>query len=255
MRLRGSRGGMKRTKWGPKFRDARTLRLRICPFRQGSPFAAAQKLAILPRYQTKIMKKLLFVFCVLTSISISGVSQNTSGGGFVQGIFSRLSFGLQAGVNYNNYTHTDFTTNALLGFHAGGLVNFKISNQFSIQEEFLFSSQGAKIKGDEFGKENISVYYMTVPFLLKYRSPFGLYVEAGPQTGLRIKDDAEVSNGDFAKRLDLAAVGGLGYQTKGGFGIGLRYVAGLSKVGDFNLSSVHTDFKTNVVQASIFYLF
>ena len=212
-----------------------------------------KSLQFCPAIKQKIMKKLLFVFCLLASVS--GFSQTSSGGGFVQGIFSRLSFGLKAGVNYSNYTHTDFATNALPGFHAGALVNFKIGNQFSVQEEFLFSSQGAKIKGDEFGKENINVYYMTVPFLLKYRSPFGLYFEAGPQTGLRIKDDAEISNGDFAKRLDLAAVGGLGYQTKGGFGIGLRYVAGLSKVGDFDLSSVHTDFKTNVVQASVFYLF
>ena len=199
------------------------------------------------------MKKSLFAFCVLTSLS--GSAQTASGGGFIQGMFSRLSFGLKAGVNYSNYTHTDFTTNALLGYHAGALVNFRISDQFSVQEEFLFSSQGAKIKGDEFGKEDINVYYMTVPFLLKYRSPIGLYIEAGPQTGIRLKDDAEVSNGDFAKRLDLAVVGGLGYQTRGGFGVGLRYVAGLSKVGDFNLSSVHTDFKTNVVQASIFFLF
>jgi len=175
---------------------------------------------------------------------------------FSQGLLKRLSFGLKAGANYSNYTNAGFETEALMGFHAGALVNFRITDHFSIQEEFLFSSQGAKMKNDLFGKENLNVYYLTVPFLLKYKTDFGLYIEAGPQTGLRLKEDTRGATfGNFAKRLDLAAAGGIGFQTKSGFGIGARYIAGLSKVGDFDISNVKTDFKTNVIQAGIFYIF
>jgi len=167
-----------------------------------------------------------------------------------------LSFGLKAGGNYSNYTNADFATEGIMGFHAGALVNFRITDHLSVQEEFLFSSQGAKMKNDLFGKENLNVYYLTVPFLIKYKTNFGLYFEAGPQTGLRLKEDTKgASFGDFAKKLDLAAAGGIGFQTKSGFGIGARYIAGLSKVGDFDISNVKTDFKTNVVQASVFYIF
>ncbi len=193
--------------------------------------------------------KILFIGLVLAST-------NCRSQGLVKGVFSRLTFGLKAGANYSNYTNTDFATEALMGFHAGALVNFRITDNLSIQEEFLFSSQGAKMKNDLFGKENLNVYYLSVPFLIKYRTNFGLYFEAGPQTGFRIKEDTKgASFGNFAKRLDLSAAGGIGYQTKGGFGIGARYIAGLSKVGDFDISNVKTDFRTNVVQASVFYIF
>jgi hypothetical protein len=191
------------------------------------------------------MKKLLFICFVLVSTQ-----------SFSQGFMNRISFGLKAGANYSNYTNADFATEGLVGFHAGGLVNFRITDNLSIQEEFLFSSQGAKVKNDLFGKENVNVSYITVPFLLKYRTNIGLYIEAGPQVGMRAKEDVgNTSMGDFAKKLDLAAAAGIGYQTKGGFGFGVRYVAGLSKVGNFNISNVKTDFRTSVAQASIFYIF
>jgi len=195
------------------------------------------------------MKKLFFIG--LLFISGSCFSQ-----GFVKGITSRLSFGLKAGTNYSDYTGTDFGTSGLLGFHAGAIVNFRITNTLSFQEEFLFSTQGAKIKGDQFGEENINVSYVTVPLLLKYRTGLGLYIEGGMQEGLRVNENtAESQTGSFAKRLDLAAIGGLGFQTKSGFGIGLRYVAGLSNVGNFSLVDVKPNFKTSIIQASLFYIF
>ena len=191
------------------------------------------------------MKKLLFICCCLASTSC-----------FSQGLLSRLHFGLKAGANYSNYTNADFATDAIVGFHGGAIVNFKLTNEFSIQEEFLFSSQGAKMKNDVFGNQNANVYYITVPFLLKYRHKSGFYIEAGPQTGMRAKQDLNgESVNNFAKRLDLAAAGGIGYQSKMGLGFGARYIAGLSKVGDFDISNVKTDFRTNVIQASVFYIF
>jgi hypothetical protein len=192
----------------------------------------------------KEMKKLLCICLVLTSVNC-----------FSQGLLKRLQFGLKAGANYSNYSNADFETEALLGFHAGAIVGFKISDRLSIQQEFLFSSQGAKVKNNLFGEENVKVSYITVPFLVKYRTPLGIYIEAGPQVGIRAKEDLKDTRiGEF-KKMDLSAAGGIGFQTKGGFGIGARYVAGLSKVGDFDISNVKTDFKTNIIQASIFYIF
>jgi hypothetical protein len=196
------------------------------------------------------MKKLILASLVLI-VSTHGFSQ-----GLMKALVSRTSFGLKAGVNYSNYTNADFNTDALVGFHAGAMVNFKLIENLSIQEEFLFSSQGAKVKGNVFSKEDVQVYYLTVPFLLKYRTNFGLYIEGGVQAGMRLKDFTDSTQmGSFAKKLDLAAAGGIGYQSKSGFGIGVRYVAGLSKVGDFQVSKINPDFKTSVVQASIFYIF
>ncbi|HTI09241.1 MAG TPA: porin family protein [Puia sp.] len=195
------------------------------------------------------MKKSILLGLVL-------VSSHCFSQSFMQGIVQRLQFGIKGGANYSNYVNAGFNTDGLVGFHAGAIVGFKLTKNLSIQEEFLFSTQGAKVKGDLFGKEDVKVSYITVPFLLKYRTNVGIYFEAGPQVGMRANED--VGNGqmgEFAKKLDLSAAGGIGYQSRSGFGIGARYVAGLSKVGNFQLSNVQTDFRNSVVQASIFYIF
>jgi hypothetical protein len=83
-----------------------------------------------------------------------------------------------------------------------------------------------------------------------------LYLEAGPQfSGLAKEDTDNLPVDKFAKKLDLGAVAGIGFQSSKGLGIGARYIAGLSSVDDFQLSNVKTDFQSSVIQASIFYIF
>ena len=188
---------------------------------------------------------------VSTLVSTHCLSQS-----LMQGLMQRLQFGLKAGVNYSNFSNADFNTDALVGFHAGAIVGFKLTHNLSIQEEFLFSSEGAKVNEDLFGKNDVRVYYLDVPFLLKYRTNSGIYFEAGPQVGMLAKDySSATQTGSFAQKLDLSAAAGLGYQTKSGFGIGVRYVYGLSKVGAFKDADINPNFQNSVAQASIFYIF
>lgn len=195
------------------------------------------------------MKKLM-VICLLL-VSAKGFSQSLT-----QNIFKHLEFGLEAGANASNFTNADFPTDPLIGFHAGATIAYKFTNNFMVQEEFLFSTQGAKIKGGTLGDQDLKIYYMSVPFLLKYRTNSGFYIEAGAQTGIRLKEDvAGINTDNFAKRIDLGAAGGIGFQSKMGLGIGARYIYGISKVSEFNISNVTNDFKNNSIQASIFYTF
>jgi len=197
----------------------------------------------------KFMKKLILICLVL--LSSKGFSQSST-----QGILSRLEFGIKAGANVTNFTNASFPTDPLIGFHAGATVAFKFTNNFMFQEEFLFSTQGAKIKGGSLGDQDLKLYYMAVPFLLKYRTNSGFYLEAGAQAGIKVKEDvAGLNTENFAKKIDLGAAGGIGYQSKMGLGIGARYIYGLSKVADVNLSNITNDFKNNNLQASIFYVF
>lgn len=158
-------------------------------------------------------------------------------------------------MNVSNYTGGNIESNALVGFHVGGLMNFKIGQVFSIQPEVLFSSQGAKIKGNVGGDENVRVSYINVPVLAKLKSPGGFYVEAGPQVGFKAGEDFNENQtiDNFAKNLDLSAAVGLGYHSSMGLGFGARYTAGLSKVGDFDRTDVDPDFKNSVLQFSVFY--
>ena len=187
------------------------------------------------------MKHLLMA--VLLCISTAGFAQS-------------FQIGVKGGVNFSNYTGGDFETDGLVGFHVGGLMNFKFGQHFSLQPEVLFSSQGAKIKSDLTDDENVRVSYITVPVMLKLKSTGGFYIEAGPQVSFRageeFNEDASVDH--FAKNMDLSLAGGLGFHSTSGFGIGARYIAGLSKVGDFDKTALRNpDFKNSVIQVSVFF--
>lgn len=193
------------------------------------------------------MKKIILIVLVMVSVST---------GASAQSILDRLYFGIKGGGNYSNFTNADFDTDPLMGFHAGAIVGFNLVEGLSIQEEFLFSTQGAEIKGDEslFGKKKLELSYISVPFLLKYKTKLGIYIEAGPQFNMLVSDVKDTGFDKFADKVDLGIAGGIGYQFKN-IGIGARYYTGLSKVGKFDSSDIKPDFKNSVIQASIFYIF
>jgi hypothetical protein len=164
-----------------------------------------------------------------------------------------FSIGPKAGVNISNYTGSDVESEARVGYHLGGILNFGIGQVFSIQPEVLFSTQGAKFKNA--GTQEFKTTYVTVPVMLKFRSRGGFYFEVGPQASFKTGEDIPDQTIDhFAKNLDLAGAVGLGYQANFGLGIGARYIAGFSKVGDFDKSAaMDPDFKNSVIQFSLFF--
>lgn len=167
-----------------------------------------------------------------------------------------VQFGLKAGANISNFTGSSFDDarkNALIGFHGGVYAGFYIGKHIAIQPEALISTQGAKVE-DAGQLEKYSLTYATVPVMVKYVSNGGFYVEAGPQVGFKLSEDVPDQTIDqFAKNLDLSVAAGLGWQSKAGLGLGFRYLAGLSKVGDFDASTANPNFKNGVIQVGIFY--
>ncbi len=186
------------------------------------------------------MKKTILAFALL--ITTASFAQNFSGG-------------IKAGANFSNFTGGDFDAvkkKAIVGFHGGGFLNFSFG-ALSLQPEVLVSTQGARI--DSANKSyDWKVTYATIPVILKYRTATGFYLEAGPQVGFKLSENvSDETIEDFAKGLDLSAAAGLGFQTKGGLGIGARYLVGLSKVGDFDPpKGIDPDFKNSVIQVGAF---
>ncbi|PAW92322.1 hypothetical protein CKK33_01960 [Mucilaginibacter sp. MD40] len=201
------------------------------------------------------MKKLILALLLLTSVKT--FAQTTpSQQSFGQKILSRLEFGIKGGVNVSNFQNFNASTDPLIGFHGGLSVAYRFTDHLMVQEDFLFSTQGAKLKAGVLGSQDLKLSYVTVPIVLKYRTTSGFYVEAGGQAGIKVKEQvAGFSSTNFAKKIDAAAVGGLGYQSRIGLGIGARYIYGISKVGDFNNLLVNNDFKNSTIQASLFYTF
>lgn len=168
----------------------------------------------------------------------------------------KFELGAKAGANISNFTGTgswqNVKTRALVGYHFGGFISFFVGNNFAIQPELLFSSQGAKFESAG-QTTNQKVSYINVPVLLKYRSAGGFYLEAGPQIGFKT-GESSASVDSLAKSTDFSIAGGIGYHSKIGIGIGARYTAGISKVGDFKpANGINPDYKNGVFQLSIFY--
>lgn len=168
-----------------------------------------------------------------------------------------FSLGLKAGANFSNFTGGDFQQvkkSTMVGFMGGAYVGFLFGDHLSLQPEVLFSTQGAKFENTGVGKQDYKVSYINVPVMVKYRFTGGFYAEIGPQVGFKVSEstpDNTISH--FAKDLDLSAAGGIGYQSPIGLGIGARYTAGLTKVGNFDAGTISPNFKNGVAQVFVFY--
>jgi Outer membrane protein beta-barrel domain len=187
------------------------------------------------------MKKIIYIILMTATVNISKAQH--------------FQLGVKAGANVSNFTGGDFDAvkkKALIGIHAGAYLRFKFS-KLALQPEVIISTQGAKIDSIS-GSYDWKITYVNVPVMLQYYFNGGFYVEAGPQVGFATNQNFGSSTiEDFANDLDLAAAIGLGLRGKSGLGIGARYTAGLSKVGDFTPSSgVNPDFKNSVLQFSVY---
>jgi hypothetical protein len=100
--------------------------------------------------------------------------------------------------------------------------------------------------------------YLQMPVLLQFRTRYGLYIETGPQVGLRLSGNQETDNNNGAidfipidtctnRWICSGAVGG-GY-LKGRFGLGARY--------NFGITSLlkNEDGKSNGLAVSLLYAF
>ena len=184
------------------------------------------------------MKKILIGLVFICVAKISGAQ--------------KVAWGLKAGANITNFTGDNFDNvdkKALIGFHGGIFVSFRLGAIY-LQPEVFVSSAGAKFDNAD---SSFKLIYLSVPVMLKYRTAVGLYFEAGPQVGFKLSEN--VSNqtvGNLAKNLDFSGVVGVGMQSKKGLGIYVRYVAGLSKVGDFvETQTVDPDFKNSIIQIGV----
>ena len=189
------------------------------------------------------MKKSIIAIAALLLAGTAGFAQN-------------FQLGLKAGANFSNFTGGEFRDidkKTLVGFHGGAFINFGFGDHLSLQPEVLFSTQGAKLK-ESTTEENFKLSYINVPVMVKYRFTGGFYLEAGPQIGFKVSEDIpNTTIKDFAKSTDLSVGAGLGYHSDMGLGIGARYVAGISKVGDFDGSDIDPDFRNSTIQVSLFY--
>ncbi|MDP4130616.1 MAG: porin family protein [Bacteroidota bacterium] len=171
---------------------------------------------------------------------------------------AQIQFGVKAGANMANFTGNDVSgTKWKIGFHGGALVAVPLFNEFSLQPEVVYSSQGTKVDQQDY-TATMNSNYLNIPVLFKYNNPSGFFLETGPQLGFLMSAKAKsgsvsVDEKSAYKSTDFSWAFGLGYLISGlNAGIDARYNLGVSNiVKDSNNGTA----KNSVFQLGIFYLF
>lgn len=212
----------------------------------------------------------------MKKISLVGLLFGTSMALFAQNASAQSpSFGIKGGLNLAKMRANDFpagsapdVSNKKSGY-GGFFMNAPLgTGGLAIQPELLYSSQGGKFKQTTTVgtttqnmdyNENLS--YVTLPIMVQWKAPGGVFVETGPVPGYLIKakqdgpGSTEVENKSSFDKFDLAWGAGLGLKTKAGLGIGARYNFGLTNTindgGGSNSSNNGPELKNSVIQIGL----
>ena len=163
---------------------------------------------------------------------------------------AQLKIGIKAGPNFATIDGLS-DVKMRTGIHFGAFAEVKLSPNFAVQPEVLYSMQGAKI--DREGFEDIKFDYLTVPVVAKfYLISDLLSLEAGPQFSFLVNDNAKLALDD-PSTFDFAVVGGLGINITKSLIVQGRYVVGLTDASTDALRNA--DYKNHVIQISVGYAF
>jgi len=160
------------------------------------------------------------------------------------GITAQAQFGIKGGLNFSNLKSDGADNfNVLTNWHIGVLYEADLNNFISIQPEFLYSAQGAKLRNEEY-----NLNYFEVPVLLKVYLTDGFNIQAGPQFGMLLSESDNFSRYN-SETFDFGITGGLEFSLTNGLFVQARYYQGTKDV------TSNTDLKNTVVSASIGYIF
>lgn len=163
-----------------------------------------------------------------------------------------LRFGVKAGPNFSNFNGgvDGIDYSGRTGFHAGALVQLKLLENFAVQPELLYSSQGADVEG--VGDFNLD--YVSVPVLAKfYVISDKLSIDVGPQFSFLVDDSKtvfnELSGSESGESFDFALAGGLGVNLHRNIWVQARYTIGLTE------ATSNAEVKNAVFQVSAAFVF
>jgi hypothetical protein len=196
-----------------------------------------------------IMKKLIFVFLFIFTISV---------------LHAQLKIGLKAGYNLSYFDAgyvSNVTYSSKSNFNAGLIFSLPLGSGVTLQPEAFYSGEGANLATTNLTGE-YSYQYLNIPVMLKYVAPFHVFLETGPQIGFllgaHLKEEGFPSTDikEWTKSAGYSWVFGAGYQLPMGLGLDARYNFGLSDVAKDGTNTYNDgSVKNNVIQIGLFYIF
>ncbi|MDB5252778.1 MAG: hypothetical protein JWP27_1947 [Flaviaesturariibacter sp.] len=175
--------------------------------------------------------------------------------------FSQVQFGIKAGVNRSSLKDdlaTGAQTTATTGYHFGAFAHLFIRKNWALQPEIVLSKEGSRVAYQ--GSEAITeLKYANQVLLIQYIMVNGFRVETGAQNGFLFTQRSKTPEGlaltkDDVAKSNLSWVVGLGFMSRFGLGVDVRYNYGLSN--DYRKGAhVNARLKSRVGQVGLFYQF
>lgn len=175
-------------------------------------------------------------------------------------------FGAKAGINLAKFSGDIDATSSIIGFQVGVFYEYKVSDQFSLQPEIYYSTQGSEDDdADDLDLDfDYKVNYLNIPIMAKYylSADGGFNFQAGPQFGLLLSgtsnqtgSTSETDIKDDLKSLYIGVNFGLGYKFSNGLLFDARYNLGLSDIADERASGDDSKVTNTVINFTIGYAF
>ncbi|HEX8314603.1 MAG TPA: porin family protein [Flavisolibacter sp.] len=158
-------------------------------------------------------------------------------------------FGIRGGVNLADLTAKNVSSGyteaqSKTAFNGGIFINIPLgTSMFRFQPEISYSSQGGKVQGASgttgAGTFEQDLDYLNLPLNFQLMTKNGLFIQTGPQVGFLVGAEIGSATGgtamnggnkDAFDKFDLSWTGGVGYLSRVGLGIDLRYNIGIANV-------------------------
>lgn len=155
-----------------------------------------------------------------------------------------VEFGVRGGLNFAsviNENEAIESPNGRTNFYGGLVLEAHLNDWLSLQPELFYSAQGFDLDGDPNNfQAEFQVDYLQLPLLAKIYMLKGLSIQAGPQLGLKISEEADFDifeeggtiGTDEFNDWDLQLTAGAAFKFGSGFFVEARASLGLTEVID-----------------------
>jgi hypothetical protein len=161
---------------------------------------------------------------------------------------AQLGGGLKAGLNISKekYSNTSVYTTSSHTFYCFGVYGtYDIGPNIGLEADILYSKEGTEesyMSGSSKINGVVTHNRLNIPVLFQYKALSGLYLETGPQAGLKLSVKGKYTDGVTTKNYDFTSntnpllfswCFGAGYKFSKnipGLGINLSYALGLNNL-------------------------
>lgn len=183
-----------------------------------------------------------------------------------------MQFSIKGGLNVSSLGNKNIFENysSKAGVHIGGIVEFPLTEQFSLQSELYYSSEGARIlyNTDPWGGNSnydVNLDYIRVPVLGKFYIFDNFSLEGGVNFGLMIGAKhgglSFESTGYYPQKIlnqyktfDMQIALGSSYKLHSSVFFSMRYNKGVVNISNIN-ANYYSIKRSNVFQISAGYAF